>query len=101
MFNWFNRHLNWTMILTWVILVPISLFLANEGKLTVSFHTFTGNMIMSVIASVLIVVFILITMWTIKQKGRSVFHIFWILAPFGFIVLLLLKNVTMDIVSME
>ena len=56
---------------------------------------------MSVIASALIVVFILMTMWTIKQKGRSVFHIFWILAPFGFIVLLLLKNVTMDIVSME
>jgi hypothetical protein len=101
MFSWFNRHLNWTMILTWVILVPFSLFLANGGKLTVSFDTFTEHLFMSVIALVLIAIFVLIIMWAIKQKGRSVFHVFWILAPFGFIVLLLLKNLSMDVISME
>jgi hypothetical protein len=89
------------MILTWVILIPVSLFLANGGNMIVSFDTLTEHAIMSVIALVLIAIFVLIIMWTIKQKGRSVFHIFWILAPFGFIVLLLLKNVTMDVIIVE
>ena len=32
------------------------------------------------------------TIWAIKQKGRSLFHLFWLLLPFGFVALLILRN---------
>lgn len=112
--NYFNRHLNWTMVLAWLVgailvyasilaiatilstwsmaVVTYSLFgwISNE-VIAQSLYWFLG-LITIVFAFAVVVMSWWITIWAIKKKGRSQWNLGWLLIPFGFIALLALKN---------
>jgi len=96
--NWFERHLNWTAVLTWIALYPIGYFtgvilgmivsavnpLMNEDTLliviyTIGFMVSTGWLLPT-------------NGWILKKKNRSFWHLFWPFLPFGWIVFLMLEN---------
>jgi len=92
--KWFKRHLNWTMGLTWLVCIPLGIISANILRLAILWNELSSplTVIFVIIAFICGVLFWVATIWAIKQKGRSLFHLFWLLLPFGFIVLLVLKN---------
>ena len=112
--SWFSRHLNWTMTLAWVvgaILVYASILaliaILSTWSMAVTAYSLFGWISNDVIAQslywfaglitvafgfVVVVMSWWITIWAIKNKGRSQWNLAWLLAPFGFIALLAMKN---------
>ena len=76
--NWFERHLNWTVILT----VPIVYFIA-----------FIIDDTASITAALIVSLLILpICAWNLKKKSRSPWWLLILFVPFGWIVFLALQN---------
>ena len=92
--NWFRRHLNWTLVLTWLICLPVGVVCVNIFRFTIlSTLTISGvSIILGIIAFTCGVLIWWATIWVVKQKGRSLLHLFWILLPLGFIAILCLEN---------
>jgi len=90
--NWFRRHLNWTMVLAWVICISLAAIFASGAEVALSWGRLSGGLILLAIGCIFVGLMWWATIWAIKQKGRSLLHLFWLLVPFGFIVLLVLKN---------
>lgn len=90
--NWFRRHLNWTMGLSWIVCGGLTAFFASGGDVALSWGLLSGALILLLIASIFIGLMFWATVWAIKQKGRSPAHALWLLVPFGFIVPLVLAN---------
>jgi len=92
--NWFGRHLNWTMGLAWLVCIPLGIISVNILRLAILWNELSNplTVIFSIIAFVCGVLVWWVTIWVIKQKGRSLLHLFWLLLPLGFIAILVLKN---------
>jgi membrane protein DedA with SNARE-associated domain len=80
------------MGLTWLVCIPLGIISANGARFALLWGQLSGALILSIIAFICGVLVWWVAIWVIKQKGRSLFHLFWLLVPFGFIVLLVLKN---------
>jgi len=78
--KWFKKHLNWTLFLGCLGMQVLSFF--------VGVFSPSGGFAFSIgIAASLV-----IANWFLEQKGRRKIHLLWIICPFGFFVLLGLKN---------
>jgi len=92
--SWFSRHLNWTLVLTWLICAPIGVVASNVARYTVlSALEVSGTAIISLIITLVCGILVWwATIWVIRQKRRSLLHLFWLLLPLGFVAILVLKN---------
>ena len=81
--NWFERHLNWTMVL------------ALAGAYVVNFiiHVSYGESIGIGYLIIFMAILALVWGWTLRKKNRSLWWLpLGLFVPFGFIVLLCLEN---------
>ncbi|MFW6105172.1 MAG: hypothetical protein ACOC7P_01160 [Chloroflexota bacterium] len=92
--SWFSRNLNWTLVLAWVICAPVGVIASNVARYTLlSTLEINAPILISLIITLICVILVWwATIWVIRQKGRSLLHLFWILLPLGFIAILILKN---------
>ena len=92
--NWFSRHLNWTVVLTWVGALAVS-FIAgfivglamygSDSTRTETIAAFTGY--------IAALAWLLVTNgWVLRKKGRSEWHLLLLLVPLGFLFLLAVEN---------
>lgn len=82
--NWFERHLNWTVVLGWLaagIVASVAFTLEGVTGLVSNVPQMMG------VAGVF-----LITSWHLGRKSRSQLNLLWLLCPFGWIVVLCLRN---------
>jgi len=83
--SWSERHLNWTLFLVNdVVAAAASICLHIPGASLLAYFLYLAVMIP-------------ICLWYLRRKGRSLFHVLWLLLcpfgiPVGLIVLLLLEN---------
>ena len=89
--TWFERHLNWTMLLAWPAAFGAG-FIA--GMIMGSINPYVSDVAVQVMGFLVgNGIFALIWGWALRKKNRS---LWWLLlglfVPFGFIVLLCLEN---------
>lgn len=96
--NWFQRHLNWTAVLTWVALYPIN-FLAGVivGLVIVSVDPYISDEALEALGYLAGIaaslVWILPTNgWILRKKARGLWWLLVLFVPFGLIVFLCLEN---------
>ena len=83
--SWFKQHLNWSLIIIWFVPALLLIPLLNTVSDTNSFL----NIYMTVYGLAILVV----SGWVLKQKGRSLFNLFWlVLSWIGIIIILCLEN---------
>jgi hypothetical protein len=88
--NWFNRHLNWTAFLSWVALYPLIYLI---GTLIVNVNPYMSTGAYLAILYLVIAVWLFgIGGWVLRKKNRNLFHLLWLVIPFGWIVFLCLEN---------
>jgi len=88
--SWFKRHLNWTYILAILCALIINLALV---LIMASAENYELDWLLFVDYPILLLAFIGVAAWVIKQKGRSLFNLFWLLLSWiGIIVILCLEN---------
>jgi len=102
--NWFERHLNLTLILVGVVihLITMVTFAPVEdtgqgrsviGLIIQSIYPHISNETMSwFYLPIFMILMVPIEVWVIKKKGRSLWYLLWGIIPFGWIVLLFLKK---------
>lgn len=104
--NWFKRHLNWTLVLS----LPCGYFVSFHishfiwiGLIAEVFYDYINRASMGPFLDVAIygtvytiwfLVLIPITLWYLRQKGRSWHYVFLLAAPFGALFLLGLHNLS-------
>ena len=101
--SWFKMHLNWAMVFGWILAIGIGIVMAilvwycwyvaaAKGLMD---HPSQDLVVTVGVVIFLIIVILLslgVSIWACNQKGRSWGWAFLWLVPFGFIVLLVLKN---------
>ena len=106
--SWFRRHLNWTVVLSWVAAWLCSLIFGwswGWGPLEVgpviSSEALGGWTGVIGLAGGSITI-LLVSGWTLRQKDRSLLQLLWYLMfpPIGAIVVLILKNQS-EVVDIE
>ena len=96
--NWFQRHLNWTMVFSWLFAPPVGLLCGLLVGLALEFSNLVETseyLFTTLILPMLVIGAGLITWvtgWAIKKKGASLWNLIWLVVPFGFIPLLQLEN---------
>ncbi|MBN1689592.1 MAG: hypothetical protein JW901_01060 [Dehalococcoidia bacterium] len=101
--KWFERHLNWSMILGWILAVPLGwamAFIAGICWATAILLFNVENPSEQQLETVGVAVFLItatvfslaVTIWACIQKGRSWCWALLYPVPFGWIVLLALEN---------
>ena len=103
--SWFSRHLNWTLVLSWIFaLLLMSTF---GSKFWLGFDSVSVQ-VSPAISSETVgewvegirwlgapAVVLAVTAWCLRKKNRSLLHLFWYLLfiyGIGGIILLCLKN---------
>ena len=88
--NWFERHLNWTMVLAWVGTYPISFIV---GGLAILTDPYISDDILSGIGFTIgLIVSIAVGQWVLRKKNRSMW---WLLiSPTIFFLLIGNKSPT-------
>ena len=78
--EWFVKHLNWTVVLYWLLAIPLSwavliaLVVLPESE-DIVFAMWTVFGIIWLVGSWYLLV------WNLKHKGRSLFNLFYVLIP--------------------
>jgi len=80
--GWFQRHLNWTVVIIWVLLLPLCVIIAD----------IIGIPIDIIIFVVPILIILPLTGWALKQKNRSLWWLLLFIIPFLWLVYLGLEN---------
>ncbi len=100
--NWFKMHLNWAMVFGWLLAIgacfvmcmiyffAVGLALSQGWMASPSYPIMTIGAVIFSIAAILLSLGV--SLWACIQKGISRGWAFLWLIPFGFIVLLVLKN---------
>lgn len=85
--NCFRRHLNWTLVFGWVMTMWLFIMPA-----VFEFH-FGGGDIAAIYMWLVVSMGVVITAWALKQKGRSLFNLFWLLLSWiGIVVILCMRK---------
>jgi hypothetical protein len=94
--NWFERHLNWAAIISWIGVFPVLFvggfatgLIAGAAGLEVNFDGPAGYLWSAIFAACWLIP---TNGWLLKKKGRSLWHLLWLILPFGGIVFLSLEN---------
>jgi len=97
--KWFKRHLNWVALLSWVAVYPLSYAI---GALILSISPYMSTGAYYAIAYLIIAVWLFgISGWVLRKKNRGLWHLLWLVIPFGWIVFLSLENKSGEITSGE
>jgi hypothetical protein len=80
--GWFQRHLNWTAVIIWVLLLPLCVIIAD----------IIGIPIDIIILLVPILIILPLTGWALKKKNRSLWWLLLFIIPFLWLVYLGLEN---------
>ena len=84
--NWFERHLNWTMVLAWLSTYPIAFLV---GSIVVGIDPYiSGDAVWGIAVIISLIVTIAVGQWVLKKKNRSM----WWLLISPFIFFLLIEN---------
>ena len=84
--NWFERHLNWTMVLAWLSTYPIAFLM---GSIAVGIDPYiSGDAVWGIAVIISLIVTIAVGQWVLKKKNRSM----WWLLISPFIFFLLIEN---------
>ncbi len=75
--NWAERHLNWALVL---------------GVVGAGFAIYILGGVIGFIIGLVLVAYV--AGWHVQRKGRNLWNVLWIFAPFGIVLLLCLKNLT-------
>ena len=103
--SWFKRHLNWTLVLSWIFaLLLLSTFgsdfwlgfgsVSVQWSPTVSSETF-GEWVEGISWLGAPAVVLAVTIWYLRKKNRSLLHLLWYLLfiyGIGAIILLRVEN---------
>lgn len=86
--NWFERHLNWTMVLA-----GVGVYVVNF-TIYISYRELVGGELVGIGYPIVdVAILALVWGWTLRKKNRSLWWLpLGLFVPFGFIVLLCLKN---------
>lgn len=79
--NWFEKHLNWTYVLVYVLIIAVRFLVVAVGG---------SDLFFGIIYIVGIVFILIVSGWIIQQKGRSL----WWLILFSFFSPLWLSNMS-------
>ena len=96
--NWFQKHLNWTAVLSWVALYPIIFVMSFVlGIILYLIDPNTSEESVTGLAYLLAFVVTLAWLiptggWILKQKRRTLWHLLWLFIPIGIWVFLSLEN---------
>ncbi|MFC1971665.1 hypothetical protein ACFLV0_07090 [Chloroflexota bacterium] len=102
--NWFDKHLNLTLVLALIGVCIITLGSSIIGQyidgyvegspLSKTFWDYTEEARLAAVSGGIcsIVLSSAVALWIIQQKGRSRWNFIWFLLPMGFVVILALKN---------
>ena len=98
--NWFERHLNWTLGLSWVICMFMVDVCIDKARSHLLYNLLSGYPPSTdgarrgwVILGLMFIGLIVWTaIWAVKQKNRSLLWLFFLLLPLGFVALLVLGN---------
>ena len=82
--NWFERHLNWVSVLSFIIFIPFALSLQLGGLVSVAL----GLMFL-----------VGVNHWVLRQKKRNLLYLILLFIPLGWIWFLLLSNNRQIIIS--
>jgi hypothetical protein len=80
--GWFQRHLNWTVVMIWVLLLPLSVIIADIIGIPVDI----------IYLGVPILIILPLTGWALKQKNRSLWWLLLFIIPFMWLIYLGLEN---------
>jgi ABC-type multidrug transport system fused ATPase/permease subunit len=89
--NWFQRHPNTVMFLTWLVLSLLvgSLFGIMRNS---TMEWDTQNQILAVCCIIIIIVCFVVTGWGLRQKGWSLWWMLLLPVPLGPTIILFLNN---------
>jgi hypothetical protein len=98
--NWFERHLNWTSVLSLVAAYGLA-FITGLVVGTVMFAR-NPDVLQSEMEHVAFIAGFLVTLgwllvtngWVLRRKGQSEWYLLLLLVPFGFLIILGLRNKT-------
>lgn len=83
--HWCKRHLNWTLVLTWLV-TPLAILCVYELWCALGVD---GVRELYVVATLWAITLFVMMGWILHRKGRSVA---WLLVPCQMLVVILLKN---------
>jgi len=91
--KWFIKHLNWTVVLYWLLGFPLSWFFIFGLSMTTTDEDIVFGA-WAILGIVWLTGLLYILVWNLKYKGRSLFNLFYLLIPFGigFITFLCINN---------
>jgi len=101
--GWLKMHLNWAMVLGWILAIGIGIaivyivwfcwyFAAAKRLMNTPSQDLTVSVAIVIFLIIVIILSLGVSIWACIQKGRKrEWALLW-LVPFGFIVLLVLKN---------
>jgi len=84
--NWFQRHLNWSLVLVNIAALSASIWVSLFS------YEFTYPTFLFVGRAVACAILIPFTVWFLRRKGRSLGWVWMLFVPLGEIVLLCLRN---------
>ena len=88
--NWFQRHLNWTMVLGYLLIYAVSCLVA--GIILVVDYSVSDEAAGTAGNTIGFITFLPIATWVFKQKGRS---LWWLLLSWsGWVIFLDNKRTT-------
>jgi hypothetical protein len=88
--NWFERHLNWTLIISWIICMPIYGAL---GSVVVYDIEPSGGVVSGIISVIFLGLFLWTAVWVVKQRNQSLLWLSILILPIlGVILLMVLDN---------
>jgi magnesium-transporting ATPase (P-type) len=101
--SWLKMHLNWAMVFGWILAIGagfVIIFFAGicmGAAAAANLMAYPSQNLMETVGTVTLLIAttllsIAVSIWACIQKGRSWGWAFLWLVPFGFIVLLVLKN---------
>ena len=88
--NWFKRHLDWTLGFAAVSAYGIAFGASSIFEFT--FPTVPYEVTDVVFALVSNIIILPVALWVLRQKGRKLWWLFILFAPFGWIFIILLDN---------
>ncbi len=93
--NWFNKHLNWTVVLSWltsyfIFLALLAIFSTGIEPYVTDELAANGLVLIYSISFVLLPVFV--AGWALKKKSRNLWWLLILYVPFGALFFLTLEN---------